>query len=78
MKTNDRVRSEYNEGTVKNVENGIVTVHWDGFAWPCNIRADQAEGFEVVGSVDPYCGMISGDDDLDEPAPHAGIYSSDD
>ena len=64
MKTNDRVGSEFNTGTVKKVENGVVTVHWDGFAWSCNVPADLAASFEVVGSVDPYCGMISGDDDL--------------
>ena len=78
MKTNDRVRSEFNTGTVKKVENETVTIHWDGYAWPIDVSASLAATFDVVGSVDPYCGMISGDDDLDEPAPHAGIYSSDD
>jgi hypothetical protein len=62
MKTNDRVRSEYNEGTVKSVENGIVTVHWDGFAWPTAVPADLAASFEVVGFV-----LSEEDEDSGEP-----------
>lgn len=47
MKINDRVRSEFNTGTVTeiNPKKGTVTVHWDRFMIPIEI---QNENLEVV------------------------------
>jgi len=69
MKANDRVRSEFNEGTVKSVIPAVV-VHWDGFAWPTEVPADLAATFEVVGFV--------ADDDDEAPFTVRGVSDRED
>ena len=62
MKANDRVKSQYNEGTIESVSahgEGTVVVRWDGFGEAIEIPAALAVTFEVVGFVDP--------DELPEP-----------
>lgn len=74
IKQNDRVRSDYNEGTVKSVSDrkGTVTIHWDGFAWPTVLPAALAATFAVVGFVAPEPEVGP-----DEPEPIGGISCGD-
>lgn len=51
MKANDRVKSQYNQGTVQSVVPAVV-IRWDGFAWPIEVPAEMAATFEVIGSVE--------------------------
>ncbi len=55
MKTNDRVKSQYNTGTVLSVSDPVntVTIQWDGFSWPTEVPASIAREFQVIGSVEP-------------------------
>lgn len=49
MQPNNRVRSEFNTGTVVEIaKNGDPIIKWDGFAYDIPVPADVAKGFEVV------------------------------
>lgn len=53
MKANDRVKSQYNTGTVLAVSDPVntVTIQWDGYAWPTEVPASIARDFEIVAPV---------------------------
>jgi len=54
MKANDRIRSEYNTGTVLAVSDPVnfVVIQYDGYAWPIKVPASIARDFAVIGSIE--------------------------
>lgn len=54
MKANDRIKSEYNTGTVLAVSDPVswVMIQYDGFAWPIKVPVDIACDFAVIGKVE--------------------------
>lgn len=49
MKATDRVRSEYNTGTVVAIaKDGRPIIRWDGFAYDIPVHKDIAQEFQVV------------------------------
>lgn len=49
MQPNNRVKSQYNTGTVLRLaKNGDPVIHWDGFAEEIVVPADVAKEFTIV------------------------------
>ena len=48
MQTDDRIRSEFNTGTVKSIGESSVAIVWDGFAGPIAVSLEIAKEFQVV------------------------------